>query len=463
MGLGRFKWALLAFTVLGFAVRFGCLEIAAPVRITGDEVYFSKVAINIANGNGHTDNDGSRVSWPPGNSYFLSLFVDPEKPQEGAAGLAYTIKMMMVGQVFLGSLLIPLVMLLALELFDRRTAVVAGAITAFYPTFVAYSHYLWAENAFLVPVIAGLILTIRTHRSGSYTLAAICGLLFGFAALSRETGLVIAAACGLWFVWTAAKDDRKPALLRAGLMVLASILVIVPWTIRNYRVTGGFIPIATISWMAMAEGNIFAPDDWLHPNRDVLIGYRTAWRNIPDEVERMRFSRRVAIAQMKKEQPTWILKKLVRTSGLLFSPDSFLFKKISRGAYGNLSMTTIRLLLILTVSSYLFVALNGFLGILISPQRMHRLLPLVVVGSVFLLHVAAFTSSRHRLPIIALLIPYASYGVLNWQALPRLFAGRRWIIPAVILVWFFTLCVPYFFDDAVSLWARGTYVNPWRP
>jgi hypothetical protein len=246
-------------------------------------------------------------------------------------------------------------------------------------------------------------------------------------------------------------------------MVFASILVIVPWTIRNYRVTGGFIPIATISWMAMAEGNIFDTEDWLHPNRDVLIGYRTAWRNIQDEVERMEFSRRVAIEQIRKQQPGWLLKKLVRTSGLLFSPDSFLFKKISRGAYGNLSMTTIRVLLVLTVSSYLFVALAGLLGISISPDRMHRLLPVVIVGVVFLLHAAAFTSSRHRLPIVALLIPYASYATLHWRQIPRIFAGRRWIIPAVILIWFFTLCVPYFFDDAVSLWTRGTYENPWRP
>jgi hypothetical protein len=79
MGSCQFKLILLAITILGFVVRFGCLQVAAPVRITGDEVYFSKVAINIANGSGHTYDDGSRVSWPPGNSYFLSLFVERSK------------------------------------------------------------------------------------------------------------------------------------------------------------------------------------------------------------------------------------------------------------------------------------------------------------------------------------------------------------------------------------------------
>jgi 4-amino-4-deoxy-L-arabinose transferase-like glycosyltransferase len=463
MGSIGFKRVLLAITVLGFAVRFLCLEIAAPVRITGDEVYFSKVAINIAAGNGHTYDDGSRVSWPPGNSYFLSLFVDPERSEEGAAGLVYTIKMMMVGQVIVGSLLVPLVMMLALAIFDRPTAIVAGLITALYPTLVAYSHYLWAENTFLVPALAGLILAVYSQRTSRFALAAVSGALFGLAALSRETGLIMAAASGLWFIWAAGAHNRRPAFLRAVLLVLVAVLAVVPWTIRNYRVTGGFVPIATISWMAMAEGNIFDPDDWLHPERDVLIEYRTAWRSIENELDRMDFSRRVALEQIKKEQPTWILKKFVRTSGLLFAPDSFLFKKISRGAYGDLSMTTIRLLLVATVASYMLVALAGLAGIMVTPERRYRLLPLVIVGSMFALHVAAFTSSRHRLPIVALLIPYAAYALLHWREIPRVLQGKRWIIPAVILVWFFTLCVPYFLDDAASLWAKGTYVNPWRP
>jgi len=46
---------------------------------------------------------------------------------------------MSVGQAFLGSLLIPLAMILSRKLFDHRTAVVTGIITAFYPTLIAFS------------------------------------------------------------------------------------------------------------------------------------------------------------------------------------------------------------------------------------------------------------------------------------------------------------------------------------
>jgi 4-amino-4-deoxy-L-arabinose transferase-like glycosyltransferase len=463
MAFGGFRRALLAITVVGFIVRFACLQIAYPVRITGDEVYFSKVAINIAGGNGHIYDDGSRASWPPGNAYYMSWFVDPGRSADGPAGLVHTIKMMMVGQVILGTLFVPLVMALSLALFDKRTAVLAGLITAFYPTFVAYSHYLWAENLFVVLILAGLIVAYRARETSGFALPALGGGFFGLAALSRETGLAIAGACGLWWVWCSAGARRRRALGRAAFMMLVAVLVVVPWTVRNYRAVGGFIPIGTISWMAMAEGNMFDPDDWLHPNRDGLTEFRTSWRAIQDEAARMEYSRQVALEHIKKEQPTWLLKKIVRTSGLLFSPDSFLFKKISRGAYGSLSQTTIRLLLVITVASYILVAVAGVLGIAIAPDRIYRLLPLLVVGSMFVLHVVAFTSSRHRLPIVALLIPYAAYAIIHRHDIPGLVHGRRWIVPALLLVWFFALCVPYFFDDAVSLWVKGTYVNPWRP
>jgi 4-amino-4-deoxy-L-arabinose transferase-like glycosyltransferase len=463
MVLGGFKRALLATTIIGLVVRFACLEIAYPIRLTGDEVYFAKVAANIAAGKGHVYDDGSRASWPPANAYYMSWFVDPGKFEAGPAGLVETIKTMMVGQVILGSLFVPLIMVLAVMLFDKRTSLFAGLITAFYPTFIAYSHYLWAENIFVVLTLGGLILAYKARRAGGFGLPVLAGVLFGLATLSRETGLAIACACGLWWVWCPSGAGRRHAIVRAVLMVLVAVLVVAPWTIRNYRLLGGFIPVGTISWMAMAEGNTFDPDDWLHPNRDILQEFRTSWRSIHDEVARMAYSRRVALERISEEQPTWLFKKLVLTSGLLFSPDSFLFKKISRGAYGSLPLAVIRLLLVVTVASYLFVAVAGMLGIAIAPDRIRRLLPIVVVGTVFLLHVAAFTSSRHRLPLVALLIPYAAYAAVHRHEIRGLLSGRRWVVPAIILVWFFVLCVPYFFNDAVSIWRSGTYVNAWRP
>jgi hypothetical protein len=147
----------------------------------------------------------------------------------------------------------------------------------------------------------------------------------------------------------------------------------------------------------------------------------------------------------------------------MFGPDSFLFKKISRNTYPGMPMATVRFLLVTTVTVYIATAVLGVLGIAITPDRRLRLLPCLVIGGVFLLHLLANASSRYRLPLMPLLIPYASYAIVRWREIRTRLAGRRWIAPAIILVWFFGLCVPYFAQDAVSLWVRGTYVDQWRP
>jgi hypothetical protein len=147
----------------------------------------------------------------------------------------------------------------------------------------------------------------------------------------------------------------------------------------------------------------------------------------------------------------------------MFSPDSFLFKKISRGTYGAMSIAGIRFLLVVTMLSYVVLLVTGVLGTAMTPDRRRRLLPCLVFGLIFLVHLVANASSRYRLPLMLLLIPYAGYALVHLREVPRLLGGRKWIVPVLILAWFAAVCLPYFYSDAVSLWEQGTYVNQWRP
>jgi hypothetical protein len=246
-------------------------------------------------------------------------------------------------------------------------------------------------------------------------------------------------------------------------MLAVTVLTVLPWTIRNYRLLGGFVPVSTIGWMAAGEGNMLDPDDWLHPNRKMLMGFRTSHGRIPDEIDRMKYARGVALSLIRKEQPAWVLKKFVRTSAMLMSPDSFLFKKISRGTYASMQPATIRALLLLGALGYLAVAIAGALGIASAPGHSRKLLPCLVVGSVFLVHLAANASSRYRLPMMLMLIPYAGYAITHWRGIRSRLSGRKWTVLTAILLWFLGIGVVYFFNDAVSLWEHGTYVSRWRP
>src|SRR5262249_19428530 len=80
------------------------------------------------------------------------------------------------------------------------------------------------------------------HRSA---LAVVAGVLAGAATLIRPTWFLIAP--GFAAVYLLAPGDRKPRLVPAALLVATFAVAMVPWAIRNHRITGHFI--ATTLWV----------------------------------------------------------------------------------------------------------------------------------------------------------------------------------------------------------------------
>ena len=86
----------------------------------------------------------------------------------------------------------------------------AAALAAVYPTFVAFSHYLWAETLFSLLLTTALALVVVSASRSSAALAAGAGLCFGLAALTRELAFPVAAAAAVWLVAMAPRSARRP-------------------------------------------------------------------------------------------------------------------------------------------------------------------------------------------------------------------------------------------------------------
>ena len=462
---------LLAIAVLAAGLRLYVMERTFPVRLVGDELHYVDTATNIALGRGHRSNlRSARAATPPLHPYLLSRFVDPTRPPVDTTrstprqGLdryvqEHRVKSLLYVQVVLGTLLVGLTAFLGWALFDRRTGLLAALVAAVYPTFVAYSHYLWSSLLFTVLVTGGLIGVVWEERLRRWPLAAATGLAFGLSGLTRELGLGIAAASALWWVVTAAPPRRRRAVAHAALMLLCASLVILPWTYRNYSLFQRLIPVSTIGWMATAEGNILEGPSWFRPNTRAIREFRRDYFAIQDEMERSDEARRVALVSIAAEQPTWFFKKLPRNLALLFSPDSMLFRKLGMGAYGDVSPGLRRALLLATLLSYVAVIVFALLGAAAVQGRRRWALPGLVVSVSVMLHVVANASSRYRLPLMPLLIVYASHGLLGGPSRLRHLSRCRIVTVTVVLLGFFGLCVPYFYSDALALWSRGSYVE----
>jgi 4-amino-4-deoxy-L-arabinose transferase-like glycosyltransferase len=146
-----------------------------------------------------------------------------------------------------------LVYWIAMQLFGRRrVATIAALLYALYPpiawqTLDMYDD-IWAVD-FTIAIVAIYLLAMRSpHR---WRWFAICGLVTGVGAYFRPQLLIVAPVLALVMV---TDTGRREALRRAATPTLIAVVLIVPWTVRNYYEFHTFIPIRSGIWETMIRG-----------------------------------------------------------------------------------------------------------------------------------------------------------------------------------------------------------------
>jgi arylsulfatase A-like enzyme/4-amino-4-deoxy-L-arabinose transferase-like glycosyltransferase len=452
----RAGWiAILLLVLLAGALRLAVAQATHPVGLQGDEASYLLKAFNLAKGRGHL-NGAMRADWPPGNSWLLSHFVDslPDSPE--TARLLPLVR----AQAVVGTLLVLAAFLLARALFDVRVALLVAGAVAVYPTFVAFSHYLWSENLFAVLLTSSLWALVRARDDGSWGFAAAAGIAFGLATLTREIAAPVAVACAGWWVASAAVGRRRDAFARALLVVGLMLLVVAPWTARNYALFGRLVPVSTAGWWGMREGNTSDPRDWLRVDRRDVDDFRKRYRAIDGEMQRMDLARREALEHIRSEQPAWLGRKLLRNTALLFDPDSMLLRKLEEGSYGSPGSAWVRGILVTHVVFYWLVLCLGVLGVSGAVGRQRRSLALCVLAPFFIVHLVANANSRYRLPFLPLLMSYAGWAVLHPAAWRSVLTGRRALATGAALSALAVLFSVSFQRRASALWDFREDVEP---
>jgi 4-amino-4-deoxy-L-arabinose transferase-like glycosyltransferase len=207
------------------------LALASQIAHTGDYA---------ANG-GAGGTRGATAYFPPAFPYLLAGLdvVDGHRTPRGGA-----VEPARVAQAVLGTATVALAGLVALEAFGAAVALGALAIAAVYPALIELAGSVYAENL-LIPLILGALWAgLRARRSDRpYRWVVAAGVLTGLATLTHQNGIVVLVAL-LPAVW---------AIPRARLLlVLATVLTIAPWTIRNAVVMHRFIPVSDETGLTLA-------------------------------------------------------------------------------------------------------------------------------------------------------------------------------------------------------------------
>jgi hypothetical protein len=116
----------------------------------------------------------------------------------------------------------------------------------------------------------------------------------------------------VFWLWFALRDFRR-ALLLGGLVALAMVGVVLPWTLRNYRVSGAIVPVSANLGLNLWQGNHPEADGAAYPLNQVdpLEGY--------SEVERDQIYQQWALQQIQSD-PGRFLALIPRKIGKFFAP-----------------------------------------------------------------------------------------------------------------------------------------------
>jgi hypothetical protein len=268
--------ALGTIALLGLAVR--AYVVVNPVEHPADDsrAYYalSKALYTEQSFGGPEFEDSS--DWSPGAPFlYAASFYATGGAREGTARIV---------EALLGIATILVVFALGWRLGGRELGRWVGLFAAFavaiYPPFIHTTGELMSEPPAMLTLPAAILAFLwASDREGTWPWLAP-GLLFGLTAMFRPEYLLVGAA---FVVLAAIREWRRRGwrlgLAGAAVLLVALVLPILPWTIRNLVVLDRVVPISTGGGKALYVGT-YLPADGEYQRVKALLAERYLGRDL---------------------------------------------------------------------------------------------------------------------------------------------------------------------------------------
>jgi 4-amino-4-deoxy-L-arabinose transferase-like glycosyltransferase len=167
----------------------------------------------------------------------------------------------------------------------RWTGLLAAFAVAVYPPFIHSTGELMSEPPAILTLPAAVLAFLWAGEQERPWAWLVPGFLFGLTAMFRPEYLFVAAV----FVVLAAiriwvGRGPRPALVGAGALLIALLVAIVPWTVRNLVVLERLVPISTGSGKALYVGT-FYPADGEYQRVKAILYERYDHKSLPPNSE----------------------------------------------------------------------------------------------------------------------------------------------------------------------------------
>ncbi len=312
-----------------------------------------------------------------------------------------------VGQSVLFGLMCLMVFWMSKTLWGKNIAVLTSVLCVFHPFLIWYTSRIWIETLaiflFTSLIAAVLYLSLRPNMSRSL----LVGCILGINILSKGTFLPFIVIVPLLLGYLKDKKIRWQYIL---CIVLTALILIFPWSIRNRRLTGKFIPVHLLVGLNFQIGDGVVENYSKSPFSfsdlwDMGLEKRTSLQSsIPENLQRWErevLSNDIFLKDSINrylDNPLFLLKKMALNSFLYWTLGENKLKTIV------ISLLQVPLLVLFILSAFRILKQKGIRTI----QFTHISLVLVY----FMFHLPVVACARYSAVLIPTMLTYA-LGILK--------------------------------------------------
>jgi hypothetical protein len=380
------QFSILFILLLALALRL--LLWSQPLhQLANDEVEYVTVARDLLAGRGWQFYEHYHWLRAPLYPLFLagSLWLAGGDPAPGlpsiSLGVARALHRAALPNIALSVATVYLNYRLTLALFGRHrlAALLAALFSAVLWTFATFASLYMSETLFTFLFTAGLLcLVAEKARTAdgrrSIGLAIGAGVLFGLASLTRSITLAFLPVIAIWLLLPrlTTNDQGRRTISRHAVAIgenywssvvgrwsapicflLSAVLVIAPWTIRNYQAYGRAIPVETgLSY------NLWAFNEPRESQEEIFH----TLENIPNPADRSDYATAKGLARLR-EDPAILARKLWPGWIYLWRVKAIEDRFIQESYYSDVGLPIFTAALLFDDLLFLLITLAGVAGL----------------------------------------------------------------------------------------------------
>ena len=248
-------------------------------EMVSDAVEYDIIARNLVSGGGFGYYSGVPTAFRNPVTPFLGALVYLLTGPNPAA--------VQILMLIIGSLIPPVLYVLARQYIEPASALLAGAIAVFYPSLVTFSTAFMTEVPFALLILLALLCWNRFTMTtrGGWGIIVNGSVFMGLALLTRSTPGPLLL---LWILYLIVDGGRErwKHLLRFAVYCGIAFLVILPWCVRNHAIFGQWSWVATNGGYTIWQRyNHLPPDGTIDSRKDVQQELQRIYNTINTRID----------------------------------------------------------------------------------------------------------------------------------------------------------------------------------